>query len=72
MTPRPSHIHAKPVDASGHHVPLESCPCRPILAADMAEPSRVVYVHRHATWPRDDVPPGADALLWRSGEKVTR
>jgi len=53
----PSPIHAKPVDAAGRHVPSVSCSCGVILAADMAEPGRVVYVHRHAIWPRDDAPP---------------
>ena len=66
MTAHPSPIHAKPVDAAGRHVPSESCPCGVILAVDMAEPGRVVYVHRHAPWPRDDAPPEADALLWRT------
>jgi hypothetical protein len=32
----------------------------------MTEPDQVVYVHRHAPWPRDDAPPEADALLWRT------
>ena len=62
-------MHALPVDAAGHHLPIESCPCHPILATDMSEPARVVYVHRHATWPRDVPPADADALLWRSRER---
>jgi hypothetical protein len=66
MTRHPSPIHAKPVDAAGNHVPSQSCPCGVVLAVDMLEPGRVVYVHRHATWPRDVPPPEADALLWRT------
>jgi hypothetical protein len=35
----------------------------------MAEPARVVYVHRHAPVDPDAPPPAADALLWRSRER---
>jgi hypothetical protein len=66
----PSPIHAKPVDAAGRHVPSASCSCGVILAVDMAEPGRVVYVHRHnAPGPPDAPPPDADRLLWRSRER---
>jgi hypothetical protein len=47
MTTHPATIHALPVDAAGDHFPSEWCACHPILAADMAEPGRVVYCHRH-------------------------
>ena len=70
MNRHPSPVHAKPVDAAGHHVPSESCSCGVILAVDMAEPGRVVYVHRHnAPGPPDAPPPDADRLLWRSRER---
>jgi hypothetical protein len=60
-------IHAVPLDARGPHVPLPSCPCHPIEATDLEEPGAIIVIHRHATWPRDQMPPPeADALLWRS------
>jgi hypothetical protein len=67
MTAHPSPIHAKPVDAAGHHVPSTTCPCRPIEAVDMLEPGRIVLVHRHAPNP-PDAPPN-DAILWHSRER---
>ena len=70
MTRHPSPVHAKPVDAAGHHVPSESCPCHPILATSMTEPGQVVYVHRHAPVIADP-PPEADALLWRRPQATT-
>jgi hypothetical protein len=64
-------IHAIPLDAAGRHVPSQTCPCGVIQATDLLEPGRLVLIHRHAIWPRDDAPE-ADALLWRSAEKVKR
>jgi hypothetical protein len=61
-------IHALPVDVAGTHFPSEFCACHPVLAADMAEPGRVVYCHRHNA-PREVPPPEADRLLWRSRER---
>lgn len=69
MTRHPSPIHAKPVDAAGHHVPSESCSCGVVLAVDMTEPGRVVYVHRHAPVVPDP-PPDADRLIWHSRERI--
>jgi hypothetical protein len=65
MTANPPTIHGVPVDAAGRHVASPSCPCRPVLCADLLEPARIVYAHRHAP-DVPDVPP--DALLWRSRE----
>ena len=65
-------VHALPVDAAGDHRPHPTCPCHPVLAADMAEPATIVYCHRHNA-PREAVPaPDADALLWRSRPEVRR
>jgi hypothetical protein len=46
-------IHVIPIDASGKHVPSQTCGCRPIQGTDLLEPGRVVLIHRHAIWPRD-------------------
>ena len=62
MSRRP--IHAVPLDARGPHVPLASCGCGVIQATDLEEPGIVIYVHRHATWPR--VPP-PDTTTGRTG-----
>ena len=47
MTRRLAIVHALPLDAAGDHVASTTCPCRPIEAADMVEPARLVVVHRH-------------------------
>ncbi len=41
VTRLPSTLHALPVGARGDHRPSASCPCRPILATDMAEAEAV-------------------------------
>jgi len=70
VTAHPSTIHGVPVDAAGRHVASPSCPCRPVLCADLLEPARIVYAHRHnAPGPPDVPPPDADLLLWRSRER---
>ena len=57
MTAHPSTIHGVPVDAAGRHVASPSCPCRPVLCADLLEPARIVYAHRHnAPGPPDPAP----------------
>jgi hypothetical protein len=64
-------IDAVPQDAVGRHVASDDCPCRPMPGHDLEEPSQPVRLHRHATWPRDQMPPpSADALLWRSRRHV--
>jgi len=69
VTAHPSTIHGVPVDAAGRHVASPSCPCRPVLCADLLEPARIVYAHRHNAPGPPDVPPEADRLLWRSRER---
>ncbi len=51
MTRHPAIVHAVPLDAAGDHRPSASCPCRPIEATDLAEPARIVVVHRHVPDP---------------------
>jgi hypothetical protein len=41
----PREVHAVPVDGPGGHR-VTMCICRPVQFRDLAEPSRLVYVHR--------------------------
>jgi hypothetical protein len=63
-------VDAVPILARGDHRPSASCPCQPIEASDLLEPSVVVRIHRALPDPRD-APPEADRLLWRSREQST-
>ena len=63
-------IDAIPLDASGRHVPADSCPCRPIQASDLLEPGRLVRVHRHIVAPRDPEPePEGDGWFLSAAER---
>ncbi len=57
MTRHPATIHALPVDAAGDHRPSASCPCSPMQATDLIEPSRLVVIHRHLPDVPDPAPP---------------
>ena len=44
MSDRP--IHAIPTYDAGEHQANSRCPCVPLLARDLEQPSRVVFIHR--------------------------
>jgi hypothetical protein len=59
-------IHAIRSDAPGRDHRLSGgCPCQPVEHFDLAEPARIVYVHRTTDPVRVPTPGGASRVMHR-------